>query len=102
MQHARLPHRFSFHFCPHSAEETISLDSSLSDCLATEVLDTPRDAHANVDSNGVFCPRIPGFRFDDTSHEAKCTDVTEASDGYATLLTHSIRDVEIVIINEAS
>ena len=77
------------------------------------MLDTPRDAHANVDSNGVSCPRIPGFRLDDTSHEAKCTDVTEASDDYDTLLTHSIhsvscfideevRDVELGMINEAS
>ena len=77
------------------------------------MLDTPRDAHANVDSNAVSCPSIPGFRLEDTSHEAKCTDVTEASDDYDTLLTQSIpsvtcvldeeiRDVELVMINEAS
>ena len=77
------------------------------------MLDTPRDANANVDSNAVSCPSIPLFLLDDTSHEAKCTDVTEASDDYDTLLTHSIhsvtcfideeiRDVELVMINEAS
>ena len=83
------------------------------DCAATEVLDTPRDAHANVDSNGVSCPSILSFHLDGTSHEAKSTDVTEASDDYDTLLTHSfhsvtcfideeVRDVELVMINEAS
>ena len=83
------------------------------DCLPTAVLDTPRDAHANLDSNVVSCPSIPGFRLDNTSHEARCTDVAEASDDDDTLLTHSIhsvtcfideeiRDVELVMIYEAS
>ena len=56
------------------------------------MLDTPRDAHANVDSNGVSCPSIPSFCLDDTTHEAKSTDVTEASDDYDTFLTHSINE----------
>ena len=97
----------------NSAEETFSLDSSLIDCLATELLDTPRDAYANVDPNAVSCPSIPGFPLDNTSHASKCTDLTEASDDYDTLLTHpihsvtcfideEIRDVELVMINEAS
>ena len=84
----------------NSAEETFSLDSPLIDCLAAEVLDTPCGAHANVDSNGVSCPSIPGFRLDDTSHEAKCTDVTEASDDFDTMLTHSSHSVTWFIDEE--
>ena len=86
----------------NSDEETFNLDSSVIACLATEVLDTPRDAHANVDSNGVSFPSIPGFRVDDTSHEAECTDVTEARDDYDTLLTHSIHSVTCFIDEETS
>ena len=56
-------------------------------------LDTSRgalDDHANVESTAVSCPSIPLFLPDDTSHEAKCREVNEASDDYEILLTHSI------------
>ena len=54
----------------------------------------PFDGHANVDFNAVSCPSIPIFLLADTSHEAKCTDVTEASDDYDIWRTfHAQRDM---------